>query len=549
MKFAARSFLVASLLLVLVMTITPRAFILHPSSTSTRNHYRDQFHNYRIDSRKDLSSTRYSRVPSFLLTASTQILEDYQQSLEKISKDLLKVCKVKVAPVSTHRWGLVATQDINKGDTILGMPYDNDRLILSPNLARKTVFAGLLPDNFDSWTGDAGLVALLVLNELARSTGKGIKNPERSPEVQDFMSSWIRSLPTGADLDHPLLWSETDQEILQASSNSKIYRVLDDIEEDFQWLLDNVFEKDRERFPEHVEVDGSTRACYTIEGFRWAMATVQSRSYFLEQNIQLLPVFDMCNHLDDAEEVKTGFMGTFGTTKGAQLVANQKYKAGEEVFCSYGPKSAADYLLEHGFCPEQSWKQAVSELTFEVDPEDRFYDDKLDILEFETYDQAPMDPVQSFDVISAPGRDGQPDPAMIQFVRLCKLGGQDAFLLESIFRKEVWGFMELPVSEKNEALVVDAVSQACQQALDDFASCPEGGPEVCKKLRESESRALTRTLEFLQRDKEALDLKEYYQERRLKDLGLDSEWTPEDDFSEDLGFGQTRAPGAADYDW
>jgi hypothetical protein len=47
-------------------------------------------------------------------------------------------------------------------------------------------------------------------------------------------------------------------------------------------------------------------------------------------------------------------------------------------------------------------------------------------------------------------------------------------------------------------------------------------------------------------------LKEYYQERRLKDLGLDSDWSQEEDIdmsSPDLGFGQTRVPGGADYDW
>jgi [ribulose-bisphosphate carboxylase]-lysine N-methyltransferase len=160
-----------------------------------------------------------------------------------------------------------------------------------------------------------------------------------------------------------------------------------------------------------------------------------------------------------------------------------------------------------------------------------------------------MDPLQSFDVISEPGLDGEPDPALIQFVRLCKLGGTDAFLLESLFRNEVWGFMALPVSESNELAVVNTIIAACQQGLEGFAQCPEGGPEVCTKLRAAESKALTRTKEYLLREKEALDLKEYYQERRLKDLGLDSDWSPEGDMGADLDFGQTRAPGGADYDW
>jgi [ribulose-bisphosphate carboxylase]-lysine N-methyltransferase len=112
--------------------------------------------------------------------------------------------------------------------------------------------------------------------------------------------------------------------------------------------------------------------------------------------------------------------------------------------------------------------------------------------------------------------------------------------------------MALPVSEKNELQVVDTICGVCEKALEDLKQCKEGGPEVCTKLRESETKALTRTLEYLQREKEALDLKEYYQQRRLKDLGLDSAWSTEDDMGDgdpDLGFGQTRVPGGADYDW
>merc|ERR1711862_682067 len=111
-----------------------------------------------------------------------------------------------------------------------------------------------------------------------------------------------------------------------------------------------------------------------------------------------------------------------GTTKGASLSAGsgRSYKKDEEIFCSYGPKSAAEYLLEHGFVPGSYDKDVlatcVAELTFEItededtagDSEDdvqssstiSFYDDKLDILEFDTYDSAPMEPVQTFDVVA-----------------------------------------------------------------------------------------------------------------------------------------------------
>lgn len=487
-------------------------------------------------------STRQEGGCILRATFTEETLQDYQTQLEASS--ILKTAKAKIAPVEGRRLGLVATQNLNAGEVVVAIPYD-DQYEMTAALAPQ-VFGDIFPEEYDGWTGDAGLISLLVLNEIALVDGKG--TPRKRPKaLESFMQQWATLLPL--ELDHPLLWSEEDQEVLQCSSTKKIYRQLDDIEEDATWLVENIFSKDSQRFPSEVTLDGRTVPCFSVEGFKWAMACVQSRSFFVDGSLRLMPVLDMCNHADDGEEIRGGTMGTFGTTKGAQLVASKACKSGEEVCCSYGPKSAADYLLEHGFCPEQSFKTAVSELTFEVDPDDRFRDDKLDILEFETYDQAPMDPNQSFDVVSVLGRDGEPDPAMIQFVRLCKLGSTDAFLLESIFRKEVWGFMELPVSEANELAVVNAILEACQSALDEFAECPDGGPDICQKIRESETRALTRTMEYLQRDREALDLKEYYQERRLKDLGLDSDWSPEDDISPDLGYGQTRVPGGADYDW
>ena len=52
-------------------------------------------------------------------------------------------------------------------------------------------------------------------------------------------------------------------------------------------------------------------------------------------------------------------------------------------------------------------------------------------------------------------------------------------------------------------------------------------------VRESELEALERTLVYMKQEAKALDLKEYYQERRLN-------WMREDE----VGFGGTRVPTA-----
>lgn len=560
--------LLVQAILVIISTILQTASSFSSSTTTCANSLvRNQFHTttrlYAVSSEQPTSA--YSHSDDELQRLET-LAANVNAALAACSKDVTRTCNVKVgvsknidgdgyAIGENMRLGWIATKDISKGDILMNMPYD-EQWELSPKIARKTVFAGVLDEAYEGWTGDAGLVALQLLNEIAKTASKaGVQKPQRGPQIQAFVDEWIKALPTPDELKtlHPLFWSEEDQEILQSSSNTKIYRVLDDLEEDAAWLVENIFEKDRTTYPETVTLDGNEVPCFSLDGYKWAMALTNSRAFFVDGSIRLLPFMDMCNHDDGAKELKGGFMGTFGTTKGAEVLASKRYKAGDEVFLSHGPKSAADYLLENGFCPRDSWKTAVSEVSVEIDPEDRFYEDKLDILEFETYDQAPMDPSQSFDVISAPGRDGEPDPAFMQFARLVKLGNMDAFLLEALFRKEVWGFMAYPVSETNELAVVEMIVDICQTSLDDMKTVEDAtspNAALCTRLRESESKALKRTLEFMLREKEALDLKEYYQERRLKDLGLDSEWSPEDDIAnEDLSFGQTRQPGGADFDW
>lgn len=504
------------------------------------------------------------------------ISHNLNEALSKCQPEFIKTCKIKVAKSpNQHRLGLVASENIKKGDVALAIAYD-DQFILTPESALK-IFGGILPEGYDGWTGDNGLLAMLVLNELAKTASEGsagVQLPKRKAEVVSFMNAWVASLPTPQEMQklHPILWEEDDQEILQSSTTKKIYRLLDDIDEDANWLSERVWSLDRDKFPEKVTLDGIEYPCFTREGFAWAQAIVTSRSLFVDGTSRIIPIMDMANHDDlGVEEVKRGFMGPFGTTKGVELKTGKvrEYKKDEEVFVSYGPKSAAEYCLDHGFVPKKlkEMTTSVAELTFEIDPEDRFYDDKLDILEFETYDNAPMEPTQSFDVVSEMGRDGEPDPAMIQFLRLAKLGTKDAFLLESIFRKEVWGFMSLPVSEINERSALEAIASSCSAALNDMMKdesidndnqepVDDGSPSnLCAIIRASESKALTRTLEFVNREKEALDLKEYYQERRLKDLGLDSDWNPDESSSKNLygddedalGYGQSRAPGSLDW--
>ena len=90
-----------------------------------------------------------------------------------------------------------------------------------------------------------------LIEQAKKQTLDGRNLPKRPDDIQSLIESWLKSMPTPkemADL-HPLSWSEQDQEVLQSSTTTKVYRLLDDLEEDAQWLTENVFSTDREKFP------------------------------------------------------------------------------------------------------------------------------------------------------------------------------------------------------------------------------------------------------------------------------------------------------------
>ena len=396
-------------------------------------------------------------------TDRLQSLADAANSaLSSHGSDIFKTQNAKVS-ATDNRLGLTCTASAKASDAILSYPYydsDGSGLALSSPLATKVVFKDLLPDGYDGWTGDIGLVAMLLLNEFARldiGGDKGINVPKRKRGIQTLMDAWVTSLPSFEEMKeiHPLLWEEDDQEVMQSSSTKKIYRLLDDIEDDASWLDEKLWSSDRVKFPEEVTIRvgdaEETRPCYSQDGFRYAVALVRSRSFFVDGALRMLPYLDYANHDDfDTIEISGGGVGggigmVWESAKGALLKSGKTLEVGDEVKISYGPKGPADYLLDHGFVPEMCQSTSntggavTAELSFELDDSDRFRDDKLDVLEYETYELAPMEPTQVFDVTGGPGSTGEPDPAMLQFLRLLKLGGKDAFLLEGIFRKEVWG--------------------------------------------------------------------------------------------------------------
>lgn len=135
-----------------------------------------------------------------------------------------------------------------------------------------------------------------------------------------------------------------------------------------------------------------------------------------------------------------------------------------QVYIQYDlKKSNADMALDYGFI-EPSLDRNAFTLTLEISESDEFYAEKLDIAELNGSGVTAY-----FDI-----KYGQTLPrAMLQYLRLVALGGQDAFLLESIFSNKLWEFLELPVSRANEELICRVVRNACKSALSAYPTTIE----------------------------------------------------------------------------
>lgn len=196
-------------------------------------------------------------------------------------------------------------------------------------------------------------------------------------------------------------------------------------------------------------------------------------------------------------------------------------------------KSNADLALDYGFVEKSTDSQfgvaagicrdSVA-LSLEVARDDRFFDDKADILELNDFL-----PSMQFDIALNQG--GPPDE-MLTFLRLSALSGADAFLLEALFRNEAWSHVSLPVSRDNEEAICTSMLEGLKAALAGYATSVEqdvevlaGGElearrEMAVAVRLGEKRVMQELQTWFEARLEELDGLEYYAERRLRNLGL-----------------------------
>ncbi|KAH6815253.1 Rubisco methyltransferase family protein [Perilla frutescens var. frutescens] len=476
---------------------------IHPSSTPSLILKTPKQHPFSLSKTKPTFYHFKNRSFSLNSVLSTETDPKIPQTVEKfwlwLKDEGIVSAKTPVKPgIVPEGIGLVATRDISRNDVVLEVPK---KYWINPDVAATSeigsVCSGLKP-----WIS----VALFLLKE--RFKGEESK-----------WKYYFDALPQGTD--STIYWSE--EELLEIQGTQLLSTTLgvkEYVQSEYVKLKEEIILPNKQLFPFSI----------TLDDFFWAFGMLRSRAFsrLRNQNLVLIPFADLINHSskvtteDHAHEVR-GPAGLFSWDFLFQIRSPLSLKAGEQIFIQYDlNKSNADMALDYGFIEMNSDRDAFT-LTLEISESDEFFEDKLDIAEM-----SGLGGSSYFDI-----KYGQPlQTAMLQYLRLLALGGTDAFLLESIFRNKVWGFLEMPVSRANEELICQVVRSACKSALSGYHTTIEEDEKLMEEgnlssrlamavgVRRGEKRVLQQIDDIFKERETELDFLEYYQERRLKDLGL-----------------------------
>ncbi|KAL4444028.1 hypothetical protein ABPG75_011765 [Micractinium tetrahymenae] len=441
---------------------------------------------------------RSSRRWSQLQCHAAATVQQAQEVTAWLAGAGVDVAKQAVAPSGS---GLVTSRPVNKGEQLFAIP---ESAWITPQTAAQSEIGQYLA-GLEPWLA----IALFLLHERAKGGASR-------------WAAYLAALP--ADSGSPVQWGQEELAELAGSQllgTVQGYRAY--FQQRFEQLQAELFGPNGQAFDPAV---------FSFESFLWAACTVRARSHppLDGGSIALVPLADMTQHQRDAAsagwQVKQagGLFGAGGSTA-LVMEAAAGMAAGEPVAMDFGPsKTDGQLLVDHGVL-DPLFSRASYALTLELSEEDRNFHDKLDILELSGLQQA------SEFVLRA---DAAPEEGLLPLLRLLNLQGADTFLLESIFRSEVWEHMQLPVTEDNERACYQQLIDGCSAALagypttidEDLALLNSGGlqpgsrKQQAVRVRLGEKEALDATLRYFEDRIGRLSGMEYYAERRLKRLGL-----------------------------
>ncbi len=320
-----------------------------------------------------------------------------------------------------------------KGTELLVLPI---AVLITPQLARSTMQKLIAKGTDISQFNDECLLAVYLLRE-------------RSQGIDSEFAPFVAGCPAVEQCSQVFLWTDEELQFLEGSRiKEKAVNLRKGIEEEWQELVQIVFESNRDAFPE---------SAFSLQNYLWAQAIVLSHcvSGGSEMPLVMAPIASSMELPAVGKEPSCMMQyrggGFFGKPR-LTVLSSMDVKPGEALTVSSGSEMFNDsMLLEYGISSEHSLASRI-DMEFSVGALDKFFEEKECILEQEGFGAT-----HSFS-LKAPTRRGSGRYLNLWshlFVLIC-LGGLACFCWSSIFEREVWDHMSFPVSMETRRPCVNA---------------------------------------------------------------------------------------------
>jgi len=277
-----------------------------------------------------------SETPNTSLLVDNSLTEDerLQKNLDEFlnwSKSMLikLSTKVKVCYKGTsHRYGMIAMQEVKKGEEIFSIPR---RVLLNPDST--SIYEKLI--DYEDWLEDigkslddsSGWVPLLI-------TLMYEYNSENSPWKQ-----YLQLIPETKNLGHPLFWKlgELEEELQGISLYDDTKQDIGNLEDEYRrYVVPFVYQN--KDICKRIED-------YSLDLYKRMVAFIMAYSFteFADTSPSMIPMADILNHHSNNNACLL-----FGHNN-LRMVSSRKIEKGEEIFNTFGKLGNMSLLQMYGY--------------------------------------------------------------------------------------------------------------------------------------------------------------------------------------------------------
>ncbi|XP_047333019.1 fructose-bisphosphate aldolase-lysine N-methyltransferase, chloroplastic isoform X2 [Impatiens glandulifera] len=265
-----------------------------------------------------LSSRMRTCNLNFSTSSSTQVTRCFDEDCDDFLPWLEKRAGTEISSVlsiakSAYGRSLYASKSIEVGDFMLRIPLN---VQLSP--------CNLLPEINDMLSDNVGDVTKLAIVVLF----------EQRMGLNSDWAPYISRLPHPEEMHNTIFWSQKELAMIRPST---LYHQT-------MWKNMHIHNEFLSAKPA-LDCYTGTSGQFDFDDFRHAYALVESRAWRSTKGVYLIPFADFLNH-DGLSETIVLYDDHTGQS---EVIADQKYAPGEQVFIRYGKFSNATLLLDFGF--------------------------------------------------------------------------------------------------------------------------------------------------------------------------------------------------------